>query len=405
MLPACRLCSLAFGQAQEKVLWSFGSIPNDGNDPLGSLIADSAGNLYGTTSLGGTIGGGTVFELSPQSDGTWTETILYNFCATGTNCFDGYFPKAGLVMDAAGNLYGTTWSGGPQTGCGYPSGCGTVFEVSPVGDGTWTETVLYSFCSTSTASRPCTDGAYPYSQLIFDEAGNLYGTTQQGGDGRSNTPGGTVFELSPGSNGWTETVLYSFCSTGSGRFCTDGEEPLAGVTFNTSGSLFGTAGGGLGVVGVVYELSPSNAGWSERVLVNFYQNGNSSSAVSFDSVGNLYGTTQNNGFQLNKARQTMRTKTFNSTTGYTSEAGILIDPLRNALFGTATQGGANSFGTIWEVTPSRELVPIYSFCAQSGCADGQSPSAGLIEDVSGNLYSITQKGGAYGKGVVFEVTP
>jgi uncharacterized repeat protein (TIGR03803 family) len=155
----------------EKVLFSFGSFPgDDGQYPEGGLVFDKAGNLYGTTSGGGEALYGTVYELSP-SDGGWTETVLYSFC---TGCANGSSPIGSLVIDAEGDLYGTTYAGG--SGCGGGGGCGTLFELSP-GAGGWTETVLYTFSGG--------DGAYPIAGLVFDKAGNLYGTTPYGGPART----------------------------------------------------------------------------------------------------------------------------------------------------------------------------------------------------------------------------
>ena len=174
------------GQWTETVLHSFGK-GNDGAGPLAGLIFDAAGNLYSTTEYGGAHNYGTIFELSPGTNGTWTETVLYSFNDNGQ---DGYYPYAGLIFDAAGNLYGTTVYGGASgtTGCNG-RGCGTIFELTPGARGTSTEKVLYSFCSAS----GCTDGFFPYGGLIFDTAGNLYGTTYFGGtDGY-----GTVFEFTP----------------------------------------------------------------------------------------------------------------------------------------------------------------------------------------------------------------
>src|SRR5271168_3708065 len=178
-------CGLALGQTY-KVLWSFGGAPNDGAVSKGSLISDSAGNLYGTTSAGGDstapvcFGGcGTIFELSPNGDGTWSEVVLYSFCAnySGFTCPDGASPEAGLVFDSKGNIYGTTSQGGIQ--CALNSaGCGAVFELSPpaLPGGNWTESVLHTFCSNYNNSQ-CLDGNFPSSPLTIDASGNLYGTT------------------------------------------------------------------------------------------------------------------------------------------------------------------------------------------------------------------------------------
>src|SRR5271154_125792 len=242
-------CGLAFGQAQYKVLWNFAGAPNDGSEPTSNLVLDHHGNLYGTTLGGGslanppcsTIGCGTVFELSPNPDGSWTNTILYKFCTnfSQAGCLDGAFPKAGLIFDVNGNLYGTTSNGGGKNCPLDGRGCGAVFELSPpaLQGAAWTEALLYAFCATEMNDQ-CLDGGEPVSQLTFDSTGNLFGTTSAGGTGAS--PAGTVFELSPGPGGWTETVLYTFCSAGGFPVCPDGDQPQAGVTFDKAGSLYGT---------------------------------------------------------------------------------------------------------------------------------------------------------------------
>jgi uncharacterized repeat protein (TIGR03803 family) len=402
-------CIFVHAQAQEKVLWSFGGLANDGNSPTGALVADGAGNLYGTTLSGGANGYGAVFELSPQFGGGWTEAILYSFCSKIVNslCLDGGGPLGGLVLDSRGNLYGAA-GGGTSSVCGLgPSACGVVFELSPPSapGGVWSEDVLYNFCSMT----DCADGLVPNGGLVFDVEGNLYGTTVGGGEhGKPGSLGGTVFELSPSANGWIETILYNFCTNGSGKFCPDGVVPEAGVVFGPDGSLFGTTVEGGGKVknaqGVVYQLSPSSAGWAETTLLSQYFSP-SFAPVSFSSAGNLFGTTLAAGFELNAKKGSSRSALFTSETGTNSEAGVLIDGEHNALFGTASLGGSNRQGTVWEVTPSRQLIPVYSFCSQANCADGADPLGGLIEDDFGNLYGTAYVGGANGLGVVFEVTP
>ncbi|MGA2695580.1 MAG: choice-of-anchor tandem repeat GloVer-containing protein [Terriglobales bacterium] len=399
------MSTLSLGQAQYKVLWSFGSIANDGTNPVSNLTTDSAGNLYGTTAYGGSglAGGesglgGTVFELSPQSDGTWSETILYNFCSL-TGCADGQTPMAGLVLDAEGNLYGTTQMGGIP--CPRGGSCGVVFELSPPlsspAGTAWTENVLYNFCSLLQGNL-CVDGDYPFSQLIFDTAGNLYGTTSAGGSSNGGGDAGVAFELSPRAKGWEYSVLYNFCSLGGELTCPDGLDPRAGMAFDKVGNLYGTTkNGGRYKLGIVYELTPSSGGWSEKILNSFYQLGNSEAPVSFDSFGNLYGTTLYYAFQLNGKTHTQGARPFTNSTGE-SFGGVLVDASRNALFGTG-QGG------IWEVNPARQLETIYSFCSQPSCADGTDAEAGLVEDTSGNLYGTTKSGGTANNGVVFEITP
>jgi len=389
----------------EKVLHSFNNNGTDGYEPyfFGSLIFDAAGNLYGTTYAGGIYGYGTAFELSPAGGGSWTETVLYNF---GNGTGDGRNPRAGLIFDAAGNLYGTTTTGGT-------SGDGTVFELTPTGGGGWTERVLYSFGNTP-------DGAIPVVGLIFDATGNLYGATTEGG-----THGdGTVFELTPtGGGGWTERVLYSFGNTPDGAYAN------AVLIFDAAGNLYGTTelGGANGPYGTVFELTPTGGGgWTEKVLHSF-ANGTDGTrplaSVIFDAAGNLYGTTSEGGtnrdgtvFELMPAGGGSWTETLlhsfnnNGTDGFLPNAGLIFDAAGN-LYSTTYYGGAgggcqpNGCGTVFELTPSAgggwtETV-LHSF----NSTDGAIPVAGLIFDATGNLYGTTTEGGTLNAGTVFELTP
>ncbi len=339
------LTPAAGGGWTETVLYSFGGSP-DGADPLAGLIFDAAGNLYGTTGAGGTYDYGTVFELTPAAGGGWTETVLHNF---NYNVTDGYYPYAGLIFDAAGNLYGTTSQGGT-----YGYGWGTVFELTPAAGGGWTEKVLHSFPDYNgtdgtspyaglifdaagnlygTTSQggtyifrgtvfeltPAAGGGWtetvlhsfgngadadsPQAGLIFDAAGNLYGTTVEGGTGSNCIFGcGTVFELTPAAGGgWTEKVLYSFNANG-----TDGYYPYAGLIFDAAGNLYGTTrygGTSSGCApygcGTVFELTPAAGGtWTETVLHNFGNGTDGATPLAgliFDAAGNLYGTTSSGG--------------------------------------------------------------------------------------------------------------
>ena len=224
-----------FAASTEKVLYSF-TEGTDGAYPIAPLIFDASGNLYGTTLNGGANGDGTVFELSPVNGG-WTENVLYSFCSV-SGCADGAAPYSGLALDAEGNLYGTTQDGGSGAACN--GHCGTVFELSPAGGGTWTETILYNFQGGS-------DGSYPRAGVIFDASGNIYGTTMEGGAANR----GTVFEFASGT--WTETILHSFHVN-----TEDGTGPEAAVVFGHNGNLYGTTylggdagcsgGGGCGTV-------------------------------------------------------------------------------------------------------------------------------------------------------------
>jgi len=368
----------------EIVLYTFCSQPNcaDGEGPASSLTRDGAGNLYGTTALGGANMNGTVFELSPNGAGGYNETVLYSFCSL-QNCADGNDPASTLIFDGAGNLYGTACSGGAN-GQGVPSACGdgfdgygVVFELSPKpgggcpsgsnsGDG-WCETVLYSF-----TSNP--DGSSPFAGLSLDPSGNLYGTTYGGGTGM-----GAVYELSPnGSGGWSESVLYSFCAQPK---CADGAHP-GGQVQAAKGNFYATTeSGGASAAGTVFGLSPephggcpsgsyTGNGWCEAILHNFagrptdgdYPTG----TPTIDSAGNLYGTTVYGGH------------------------GRCFD-------------GNPGCGTVWKMTPSGSAYTeevLHSFMSGPGffkcCFAIQAPDRplpGLLLDASGNLYGMTTYGG------------
>ncbi len=250
----------------ESVLHAFQGPPNDGEQPLfGNLMFDAAGNLYGTTSYGGSGSFGTVYKLTP-SNGSWTESVLYNF-AYGE---DGEQPEAGVAMDQAGNLYGTTVLGGS-------GGNGVVYELSPTQYG-WQETVLHAFHSE--------DGALIYAGLVKDAAGNFYGAASDSGSG-----GGTIFELSPGEQGWTFSMIYRLSGGGAGG-------PHQTLTIDAAGNLYGAAyDDGANDAGMVFKLSQSNGVWSLTDLHDFdfgtayFPYG----GVTLDASGNLYGTTQNGG--------------------------------------------------------------------------------------------------------------
>jgi uncharacterized repeat protein (TIGR03803 family) len=250
-------------------LHDFGS-GTDGQGPgLGDLIWDQQGNIYGTTAGGGTTGEGTVYEMTPSGNG-YTESVLYNFSGP-----DGEGPWDGLVFDNKGNLFGTTIYGGLYNNCNADNiNCGTVFELTYVVGVGWTEHVLYDF-------QDASDGAYPVGGLIFDSAGNLYGTTTTGGSGG----GGTVFELSPSGNTWTFKLLYSF----------SGQGPWAALTLDGAGNLYGTAyAAGIYNNGSVFKLSNTQNGLVYTSLHDFTggtDGGNPSGNVSIDTDGTFYGTT------------------------------------------------------------------------------------------------------------------
>jgi hypothetical protein len=396
---------------QEKVLFTFPANHSRGWNPYGNLVFDRAGNLYGTTSEGGTFNGGVVFQLSQESNGSWTQTVLYNFCSAGNSyCSDGWSPQSGLTIDSQGNLYGTTVYGGrPCKILSYEPSCGTVFELSPPSTpgGAWNEQVLYSFCATGGEAK-CADGAFPTGPLVFDNAGNLYGETNMGGQGRNS--GGTVFELSPNSSGWKEQVLHNFCSEGSAPFCPDGLNPWGGVIFDQSGNLYGTVtAGGFDDQkgnGAVFKLAPGAAQWTESVLLAFPgiqdQFPGPEGGVALSADGYLYGTIGFGGeygvggvFRLAVGGGTPEYFWFDEAQG-DPQTQILIDAKQNVLYGTTPAGGADLYGfggTVFQLDLSMAVQStLYSFCSLPQCADGQQPEGPVVEDQTGNLYGMTYLG-------------
>lgn len=383
--------------AETKTLHSF-DYP-DGVNPLSGLVMDAAHNLYGTTSIGGTAGFGTVFELSPDGQGGWKETDLMNLGGP-----TGGTPYAGLIFDDAGNLYGTTSSGGGN-------GHGTVFELSPSGSGTWTFRVLYSYGGLLGA-----DGDGIISGLTLDAAGNLYGTASYGGVSTHDCPNGcgTVFELSRDGSNWKETILYRFHRS-------DGASPHGGLIFDRAGNLYGTTQiGGRNDLGIAFKLSPNGSGdWTETILHAFDNNdpaGNAPSAgLLFDAMGNLYGTAQYGGtggygtaFELSPNGSGDWTAkplhSFGRKDGQNPEAALIFDNLGN-LYSTTPYGGQNLWGTVFKLSPDgsggwRETI-LTNFTGQ----DGAWAKAPLIIDAAGNLYGTTYIGGAHDRGAVFEVSP
>jgi uncharacterized repeat protein (TIGR03803 family) len=312
------------------------------------LAIDSGGNLYGT-------GLETVFELSPSLGG-WTTTILHTFIG-GT---DGIEPEAAVILDSAGNIYGTTAYGGGSSVCyGAVNGCGTVFELSPAIGGGWSEKILHRFVS----SDEGLDGEVPYGPLVMDAEGNLYGTTLDGGYGW-----GVAYELTPVVGAWKEKILHRFSYFNSG---TDGKYPSAGLALDASGNLFGTTpSGGVFGRGTAFELLPTaNGGWQEKVIHNFGNGTNGTLSLEGD--------------------------------------GLLVDSADN-LYGTTYNGGTYGRGSVFELSPSSsggwtEKI-LHSFEGTRG-SDGDTPNTSLVFGPSGTLYGVTYYGGTYNQGTVFEVVP
>jgi uncharacterized repeat protein (TIGR03803 family) len=386
--------AVTLAAAGENVLYSYQT--GDGCAPYGGIIADPAGNLFGTT-YGTRVQFGTVYELTRGSDGTWTQTVLHTFA--GGN--DGRNPVEGLVRDQAGNLYGTVPIGGTGNS-------GAVFELSPVSGGGWTWSILYSFSGGN-------DGAIPYSTLTLDQAGNLYGTTSQGGA----TGNGVVYELAHGSSGWTETVLYAFNGTN------DGSWPSGPLTFDQAGNLYGTTTqAGADGWGTAYKLAPTSNGWTASVLYTFTGAADGSDpeyGVVRDRNGILYGTATSGGtgesgvvFQLrpnpsampgtsNAWSQRVDYAFTGSDDGSGPNEGLAFDSAGN-LNGTA-EGGSDNYGVVYRMTPGStgwQQSVLYTF---TGGADGGFPESTVLADTNGNLLGTTIAGGANGCGVAYQITP
>ena len=353
---------------------------------------DSEGNLYGTTWGSGAHGYGTIFKLTPSANGRWAKQVLYNFCAL-SNCSDGALPLAGVTVEATGNLYGATSTGGSGD-------VGTIFELTPSspGPGGWTFSVLFEFGSDV--------------NLILDQSGNLYGPLGPGKYGK-----GAATELSPGSNGWTETYLYSFCPK---LHCLDGDEPTSPLTWDASGNLYGaTEGGGKGNLGVVFQLEHTATGWKEHVLHNFpafpTDGYDPDGGPTLDQKGNVYGTTLQGGsrgngtvFELTRGadggwKETILYHFPIVKNGAGPEGGLAIDPAGN-LYGTAGGGtgpcGGGGCGVVFKMSPPQPGFTkwTYTVLHRFTGPDGALPVAGLTLDCKGNLYGTTSTGGANGCG-------
>jgi uncharacterized repeat protein (TIGR03803 family) len=421
----------------ETVLYRF-QAGSDGEYPLGGLIADKKGTLYGKTSRGGLRGVtscdggcGVVFKLTPPLKGqtAWRETVLYRFCSL-PNCSDGILPQAGLIVDEEGALYGTTAGG-------------TVFKLTPAVNGqtAWTETTLYTFQGGG-------DGTTPVAGLIADRKGSLYGTTSTGGGGNCGVGCGTVFKLTPprlGQTAWTETVIYRFCARSN---CSDGFGPVGGLIADEEGALYGTNGGGgtgnwPNGYGTIFKLTPPRTGqtaWTETTLYTFQGGGDGAAPVGllFKKEGALYGTTSEGGggnacpqvyqavgcgtvFKLTPPglgqtawSETVLHRFSGGSDGAVPFAGLIADR-EGALYGTTYLRGSGADpgnGTVFKLTPPRVGQTAWTEAVLhrfSGGSDGANPVyAGLIADKEGALYGTTQGGNGYYSttsfGTVFKLT-
>jgi uncharacterized repeat protein (TIGR03803 family) len=395
-----------------------------GANPNGGVTMDVAGNLYGTTQIGGYFGGdcgrswqfpgcGTVFKLTPAPT-AWNLRSLYAF----NGAPDGAIPSARVVFGSDGWLYGTTWVGGmvmPHALTYYtPGGCGTAFALEPTQSGTWTEHVLHRFGETGDGAMPTT------ADLTFDQAGVVYGTTDGGGgcQGRSTT----VFSLTRSGAGWMESILHRF--TGG----TDGSCSWAGVTFDKHGNLYGTTCfggysngcGGIGC-GTVFQLTPSSDGWTKSIIYSFSGSDGSIpyGGVIFDEAGNLYGTTLQGGatgggtvFRLTPSDGGWTYSLIYSFTDTGGPSTRLVMDVVGDLFGTTSRGGPYGWGNVFKLTPTANgymYRSLHDFTGGSDGGYGYNNSSPLVLDRNGNLFGTAIFGGdpscSFGCGLVYEITP
>lgn len=367
----------------------------DGGMPYAGLTMDAAGNFYGATYRGGTENFGVVYKLRRAGSG-WVQDTLYAFTAGE----DGAAAYGAVTIGPDGALYGTTYGGGGGICFG---GCGIVYRLTPPAtvckavSCPWKETVIYRFGQTQG------DGRMPlYGAPVFDRAGNLYGTTSYGGAHDS----GTVYELTRSGSGWTETILWNFDGP-------SGDMPLNGLIFDAAGNLYGTTKlGGANYSGNVFELSPSGSGWSETTLFNFPgSTGGPVSGLAWDAQGNLYGTTQGGGlyndgtvFQLTPSAGTWN---YTQLTYFQCCGGPgstpTLDSAGNVYVSTVGTGG-DAEGVVLKLTQSQgtwasTVLHTFEF------TDGASPFAGVTLDANGNIYGTAALGGSDSQGVIFEITP
>ncbi len=364
----------------------------DGAAPPDTLAQDVGGHFYGTTSLGGQNGDGIVFKFVHVNSG-WILTPIYNFTAQSG------VPGWGVTIAANGTLY---------TNASYASvlggACGTVLLLRPPATAPrsvytmWNETAMWTYVG---SQEGC-----PTGNLTLDAAGNVYGVTQGGGA----NGWGSTFELTHSASGWSETVLYSF------QDGTDGGAPYSGVILDSAGNLYGTATArGANRAGTVFELSPSSGGWTYKVLYSL-QGGNDGSqpvaGLIFDSDGNLYGATASDGsgdggtvFELTPSQGNWNFNLLTSLTGGGGPvASLTMDPV-GKLYGTTFRDDSYGYGSVFKLTPSNGSWTYTDLHDFTGGADGGYPGGGVVLDSSGIFYGTAVLGGTNGGGVIYEITP
>ena len=392
----------AVAEAQTfNVLYNFAGNGSNGApyQPYNGLAMTPGGILYGTTLKGGSYEDGTAFQLKRAGAG-WLLNVLYNFQG-GT---DGTGPVAGVSIGPGGVLYGTTPAGG-DPGCGLAGGCGIVYSLRPPAHSTgstvtpWTETVLYRFPGGD-------DGAVPkYGAVAFDGNGNLYGTTQYGGNVCGSPGCGTVYQLSPSGGSWTESVLHSFSPRD------DGSQPLGGVVLDRYGDVYGATSVGNETLFAMEQ--DGNGYWDYYDVYQFTSLDGCAinTGLLLDPSFNLYGVAQGCGPGGANAGGTVfdyfyaldPVYNFSLTRAPVSAPeGPLIEDASGNLYGVSFNGGANQQGAVYKLTLGNgwHYTDVYDF---TGGSDGAGPIGNLVMDASGNLYGVTTAGGSQGGGVIFEI--
>ena len=380
----CAATAITLSAQTFNVVHSFDG--TDGADPAAPLVQGTDGNLYGTTGEGGLSNYGTIFRIAPNG----ALTTLYSFCSQGIGCPGGYAPDGGLIQATNGDFYGTTYGG-------EGAGLGTVFTITPSG----ALTTLINF--------DYRDGAYPEAGVIQARDGNFYGTTDSGAPYRY----GTVFRITPSG---TLTTIHRFC--GEVSPCMEGSYP-SWVVEAADGNLYGTTSeGGAYGSGTVFKITQAGA---LTTLYSFCSQSGCPDGANPNGLvqainGDFYGTTRtgglpNNGgtiFRITADGALSTLYTFCSKGKYCPDGsdpeGGLVQATNGDFYGITQSGGANNqSGTIFVIGPSG-LTTLYNFCARSGCVDGESPEAGLVQGTDGNLYGTTHGGGANGDGIVFSLS-
>ena len=377
----------ALSQAQSNFTVIHNFTGPDGSQPYSAPTLDRQGNLYGTTWAGGARGDGLVYELA-HVNGSWILHPLHSFTYQGD---DGAAPQAGVTIGPDGTLFGATVGGG--LGNGY----GTLFNVKLPAHACvtalcpWTGTTLHSFQGSDN------DGATPYGNVVFDSQGNLYGTTLAGGTINN----GTVYKATRSGGTWNVSVIHNFGGTNDGCY------PVAGVVVDSAGNLYGTTTeGGANDEGTVFELSPSEGGWIESYLYSFSGSDGAypQAGLVFDRAGNLYGATVDGTiFKLSPQGSDWNFTTIYTLSGSGPQSSLAIDAAGN-LYGGTGGGGIYGYGNVWELSPSSgggwTYTDLHEF---TGGNDGGLPSGVAVTGPGGYLYGAAQAGGANGLGVIYQI--